>query len=47
MAVAGIQERDGGGLGVVHGCEKWREVNGIERYLGGGISKTVPQDFSG
>lgn len=46
MAVAGIQERDAGGLGVACGSEKWREVNGPERYMGGRISKTLPQDFS-
>lgn len=47
VAVAGIQERDGGGPGVAHGSERGSEVNGIERYLGGRISKTFRQDFSG
>ena len=46
-AVAGIQERDAGGLGVACSSERWREVNGTERYMGGRISKTLPQDFSG
>lgn len=41
VAVAGIWNRDGGGQGVVRGSEKWREVNGIERDLGGIISKTL------
>ena len=32
----------GGGLGVIQGSDKWREVNGMQRYLGGRISKILP-----